>query len=136
MPFRTTVAGDVFQRKLDECFGKVKQVIIIADDVMVAGYKPDHSGHNQTFTSLLQTAWKCNVKLNYDKLQYKKDEVDFFDKTYTTSCHKPVKSKVSAIRAMASLTNKKQVQSFIGMINYLSKISPRLAVLAEPIREL
>ena len=33
-------------------------------------------------------------------------------------------------------TNKKQVQSFIGMINYLSKFPTRLSKLAEPIREL
>ena len=31
---------------------------------------------------------------------------------------------------------KKEVQSFIGMINYLSKFSPRLTEIAEPIREL
>ena len=33
-------------------------------------------------------------------------------------------------------TSKKQVQSFIGMVNYLSKFSARLSELAEPIREL
>ena len=33
-------------------------------------------------------------------------------------------------------TNKKQVQSFIGMINYLSKFLARLSEIAEPIREL
>ena len=37
---------------------------------------------------------------------------------------------------MPPLTNKKQVQSFIGMINYLSKFSPRLSKLVEPIRQL
>ena len=36
---------------------------------------------------------------------------------------------------MPLLTNKKQVQSFIGMIKYLSKFSPRLSEFAEPIRE-
>ena len=126
MPFGATVAGNVFQRKLDECFGKLKQVVIIADDIVVVGYKPDHSDQDQVFTSLLQTAQKCNIKLNYDKLQYKKDKVDFFGETYTTSSHKPTKSKVSAITAISSLTNKKQVQSFLGMINYLSNFSPRL----------
>ena len=80
MPFGATVAGDVFQRKLDECFGKLKQVIIITDDIMVVGYKPDHSDHDQAFTSLLQTAQKCHVKLNFDKLQYKQNEVDFLVK--------------------------------------------------------
>ena len=136
MPFGATVAGDVFQRMLDECFGKLKQVIIIADEIMVVGYKLDHSDHNQAFTSLLQTAQKCNVKLNYDKLQYKHNEIDFFGETYTISGHKPARSKVSAITAMPSPTNKKQVQSFIDMINYLSKFSLRLSELAEPIREL
>ena len=107
MPFGATVAGDVFQRNVGECFGKLKQVIIIGDDIVVAGYKPDHSDHEHAFTHLIQTAQKCNVKLNYDKLQYKKDEVDFFGKTYTTNGHKPAKSKVSAITAMPSPTNKK-----------------------------
>ena len=32
MPIEVTVAGDVLQHKLDQCFGKVKQVIVIADD--------------------------------------------------------------------------------------------------------
>ena len=56
MPFVATVAGDVFQRKLDECFGKLKQAIIITDNIMVVGYRPDHSDHDQTFTNLLQAA--------------------------------------------------------------------------------
>ena len=43
---------------------------------------------------------------------------------------------MSAITSMPSLTNKKQEQSFIGMINYLSNFSLGLSELAEPIREL
>ena len=56
MPFGATVASDVFQCKLDECFGRIKQVIIIVDDILIVGYKPDHIHHNQAFTNLLQTA--------------------------------------------------------------------------------
>ena len=54
-------------------------VFIITDDIMVVGYKPDHSDQHPAFTSLLQTAQKCNVKLNFDKLQYKKNEVDLIN---------------------------------------------------------
>ena len=107
MPFGATVVGDVFQGKLDECYGKIEQVIIIADDIMIVGYKPDHIDHDQVFTTLLQTAKKCNVKLNYDKLHYKKNEVEFFGETYTTSGYGPSKDKVSAVTSMPSLTNKK-----------------------------
>ena len=78
MPFGATVADDVFQYKLDECFGKIKQVIIIADDIMIVGNKPNNGNHDQAFTTLLQTAQMCNVKLNCDKLQYKQVEVAFW----------------------------------------------------------
>ena len=67
------------------------------------------------------------MKLSYDKLQNKQDEVEIFGGTYTTSGHKPSKDKVAAITSMPSPNNKKQVWSFIGMINYLSKFSPRLS---------
>ena len=74
--------------------------------------------------------------MNFDKLQYKKTEVDFFGKTYTTSGWKPTQSKVSAITEMPAPNCKKQVQSFSGMVSYLSKFSVRLSELVEPIREL
>ena len=49
---------------------------------------------------------------------------------------KPSQSKVKAITEMLPPQSKKQVQSLIGMINYLSKFSARLSELAEPICEL
>ena len=57
MPFGATVAGDVFF-KLDLCFGKINQVIVIADNFMIVGKKPNH---DQALTTLLETARKCNV---------------------------------------------------------------------------
>ena len=136
MPFGTAVAGDVFQCKLDHYFGQIKNVILIADAIMIVGKKTSHSDHDQALTTLLDTARRYNVHLNYDKLQYRKQEVDFFRETYTTSGHKPTQSKVSAITAMPAPTCKKQVQSFIGMINYLSTFSAQLSELAELIRKL
>ena len=76
------------------------------------------------------------MQLNYEKLQYNKDEADFFGETYTASGHMSAQSKVSSITAMPAPTCKKQVQSFIGMINYLSKFSAKLSELVKPIREL
>ena len=78
MPFGTTVEGDVFQGKLNQCFGQIKTVIVIADDIMIVGKKTSHSDHDQTLTIMLDTTRRCNVCLNYDKLQYKKQEVDIF----------------------------------------------------------
>ena len=37
MPFGATIAMDVFQCKVNQCFDKIKQVIVIADDIMIVG---------------------------------------------------------------------------------------------------
>ena len=136
MPFGITVAGDVFQRKLDECFSHIENLIVIADDDMVVRKKENHRDHDIAFTTLLHTARKCNIKLNYDKLKFKCKEVNFYGETYTTDGHKPVQDKVQAIVKMPPPSNKKEAQSFIGMINYLTKFSPRLTELSKPVREL
>ena len=120
MQFGATVAVDVFQHKLDQCFGLIKEVIVIADDIMIVGKQQNHRDNDVTLTTLLDTARKCNVRLKFDKLQYKETEVDFFGETYITSGCMPATGKVSALTGMAAPTCKKQVQSFIGMVIYLS----------------
>ena len=80
MPFGVTVAGNVFQHKLDQCFGHIKQVIVIAFNIMIAGKKPNHRNHAQAIATLLETARRCNMQLNYEKLHCKKEEVAFMVK--------------------------------------------------------
>ena len=48
---------------------------------IIVGYKANHSDHDTAFTKLLQTARENNVKLNFQKLQYKQTQVDFFGET-------------------------------------------------------
>ena len=44
---------------------------------MVIGKQDNHKDHDLAFTTLLQTARRCSVKLNYDKLKFKCTEVIF-----------------------------------------------------------
>ena len=67
---------------------------------MVVGKKQNHRDHDIALTSLLETAKRNNVYLNYDKLQYKKMVVNFFGETYMTSAQKPAQTKVSLITSM------------------------------------
>ena len=136
MPFGATVAGDVFQRKLDFIFLNLENVMIVADDIMVIGYQEDEWNHDKAFTQLLVTAKINNIKLNFDKIQYKQKEVEFFGKTYTTQGHKPSDTKIKVITEMPKSTTLKDLQTFLGMVQYLGKFLPRMAEIAEPLRDL
>ena len=109
MPFGIIVAGDMFQCKLDECFGQIKNLTVIADDIMVIGRKQNHKDNDVVFTMMLQTARKCNIKLNFKKRQYKWIQVNFYGKTYTTNGHKPAQSKITTIDKMPCPSSKKEV---------------------------
>ena len=83
-------------------FQSHKNVIVIADDIMLVGRKHNHKDHDLAFTMLLQMARKCNVKVNYEKLQYKCMKVNFYGETYTTDGCKPAQSKITTIVKMPS----------------------------------
>ena len=136
MPFGISVAGDVFQRKIDECIGDIRNVHCIADDIMIVGYETDHSDHDKALTNLFQKAERCNLKLNLEKIQYKQPAVSFFGETYTTTGCKPNPGKVEAIKTMKQPENKKELQLFLGLCQYLTKFIPELASLSEPLRSL
>ena len=59
---------------------------------MVVGKKQNHRDHDLALTDLLETARRYNIRLNYDKLQYKKTEIDFFGETYMINGCKPAQT--------------------------------------------
>ena len=79
---------------------------------------------------------KNNIKLNLKKNQYKQKEVEFFSETYTTQGCKPSDTKAKTIMEMLKPTSLKDLQTFLGIVQYLSKFSPRIAEIAEQLRDL
>ena len=61
MPFGATVAGGIFQIKLDSIFLHLENIMTIADDIMVMGYQEDEQDHDIAFTKLLETMKKNNI---------------------------------------------------------------------------
>ena len=129
MPFAATVAGDIFQRKLDSIFLHLENAMIIADNIMAIGYQEDELDHDIAFMKLLETTKKNNIKLNFNKIQYKQKE--FLVNLHTTQGCKSSNTKVKAITGMPKPVNLKDIQTFLGMVQYLSKFSPRIAEIAE-----
>ena len=101
---------------------------------MVVGYEQDHSDHDRALTNLLQRAEKCNLKFNLHKIQYKKKKCHSLEKHTQQQAENPDPSKVEAIRTMKQPENKKELQSFLGLCQYLTKFTPELVNLSEPLR--
>ena len=77
-----------------------------------------------------------NLKLNIAKIQYCQKKVTFFGETYTVDGHQPMPNKVQAVTEMTTPTSVTELQCFLGMCNFLSKFSPRMAEISEPLHQL
>ena len=78
LPFGTNVSGDYHQQGIDSIYGKLDNVIGIADDLLIWGNEEDGSNHDCAFQSVLETTHKNNLKLNIAKIQYRQKKVTFF----------------------------------------------------------
>ena len=48
LPFTAALAGDMFQRKIDEILKDIPNVFGIVDDILVAGYEADDKDHDES----------------------------------------------------------------------------------------
>ena len=76
------------------------------------------------------------MKFNPDKFQFKVEETSFFGLTWTSQGLKPDDEKVRCIVDMQPPQNLTELQSFMGMINYLNRFSPVISQISDPLRQL
>ena len=134
LPFGLTCSGDVFQEKMDIVFGKLEGLSGIVADTFVYGI--GEAQHDQHILNILDTARENNVRFNPDKFQFKVNKASFFRLTWTPEGFRPDKNKIKAVRNMPPPKNLADLQSFMGMINYLNRFSPIIAQTSEPVRQL
>ena len=134
MPFGVILSQDIFQRKLDEVYRGIPNVMGIADGILICGSTDQE--HDQAFTGMLKATGKHNVSLNSEKLQFKQPQVDFYGHTLTKNGIQPAGEKLEAISNIKTPSNVKELQTILGMVTYLNRYSAKLANMTSLLREL
>ncbi|XP_028404008.1 uncharacterized protein K02A2.6-like [Dendronephthya gigantea] len=134
MPFGLRMSQDVFQFKIDEVYRNCLGAAGIADDITVHGQ--DESNHDLHLHDAMERTRMAGIKLNREKCIIKTAECSFFGMVYTANGVKPDPEKVIAIQNMEPPKDKKELHTFLGMVNYLAPFMPNLASHTAPLREL
>lgn len=121
---------------MNKNFGDLRNVLSICDDIIVYGFEEDGSDHDEALKQLMLRAREKNCKFNSEKFVVKTSEIPFFGHIISKHGIKPDPKKVEAIMQMQPPEDVKQLTSFLGLVNYLNKFSPRLATLTKPLRDL
>ena len=110
------------QRRMHEVCQGLDGVAVIADDILVYGCGDTEDAN---LTALLKRARETNLKLNRKKLM-----------GHRLTAKGVQSAKVKAIVEMPSPQSTKAVERFLGCVTYLSRFSPQLAEMVQPIRQL
>ena len=106
----------------------------IADDMIIFG-KTDQE-HDGNLLNLLEVCRKNNLTLNLDKMQFRLPKVSFFGHSWSNRGLSADPKKIEAVKRMELPQDVEMMRSFLGLINYLNRFSPRLAELSDPLREI
>ena len=132
MPFEAKMSQDVFQLRMDAILEQCPGVIGIHNDMVIFGV--DQEDHDANLINLLNVCQKEELVLNSKKLELQRERVTFFGAEYSTQGMHPDPKKVQGITEMTAPTEKQQLQSFLGMVNYMGTFIPNLSHHTEPLR--
>ena len=134
LPMGSKVASDIFQRMLDSVYIGLPGVTGIADDMVIFGRNEEE--HDRNLILFLETTRKNGLVLNKKKLQFKKEEVSFFGHRWNSTGISPDPKKTESILKMQFPPDKETMHSFLGLVNFLNRYTPKLAELCSPLRKL
>ena len=134
MPFGIRSASEVFQKHNEAVFADIPGLHIVADDLIIAANDIDE--HDKILHQTLQRAEDRNIKLNFDKLQLRMNEVKYLGTIVTPNGIKPDPTKVEAILGMPTPTDKAGVKRLLDITNFLAAHIPDISTITAPVRDL
>ena len=104
------------------------------DDILIHG--KTQGEHDERLQKVLQRLQEARVTLNLEKCQFATKSVKFLGHVIDSSGIRPDQDKVMAIQKVPVPANVGDVRRFLGMVNQMSKFSPNLAEITQPLSEL
>ena len=136
MPFGLTNAPSTFQSIMNHILEVFlnKFVVVYLDDILIfSDTLEEHVKHVETVLKVLKDN---NFTLAKKKCEWAKTEISYLGHVIGNGEIKPDDQKISIIKDWKRPENVKQVQQFIGFINYYHKFIRNFAQIAKPLFEL
>ena len=134
LPVGLVSVQDVFQNKVDQTFEGLPVVVAIGDDIVVFG--KTEAELDEYMDNVMKRTQEVGLCLIPDKCVVKSHRIKFFGNHRSSKGLEPYPDKIAAIVDMTPPTNAPELQSFLGMVNYLSRYTPDLATITAPLRDL
>ena len=135
LPFGLSVSQDIFQKHMDDIIRKSGPGVIgIADDFIVHGENTEE--HDKALHRVMKVAKEHGLVFRAEKCHIRQAEIEFFGLQWSKDGMKPHVKKCDDIKRRPPPRNVQELQSFLGLIQYLSPFIPHLSDLTRTLRQL
>jgi hypothetical protein len=134
LPFGIHSAQEVFHKRIYQSFSDINKIETDIDDILVWG--TNGKEHNDSLIKCLDRAEEIGMTMNIDKCEFKTTELTYLGHRLTQEGVHADEEKIKAICKMPIPEDKKAIQRFLGMTNYIAKFLPNLSEVTAPLRQL
>ncbi|KAI0988108.1 hypothetical protein GJ496_008428 [Pomphorhynchus laevis] len=124
MPFGISTAPIVFQRYVNQILQGIPKVAAYLDDSIITGKTSNE--HLDNLHKVLERLKQAGVKVKREKCSFLQERVKFLGHVIPKDCIQACPNKLEAIQKMSTPTNKGELRSFLGAVNYLNRFISNL----------
>lgn len=133
MPFGLRNAAQTFQRFMNQVLRGLDFVFGYLDDTLVAS--KDEDEHREHLRILFERLEEYGVTIHPAKCVFGVDSLDFLGHHISADGIRPTEEKVQTIQNFPTPNSVKQLQRFVGMVNYYNRFIPNLAQIFAPFHD-
>lgn len=135
LPMGLCNSPDIFQEKMSDLMRGLEFVRAYIDDLLVLT-KGNFDEHLDNLELVLQRLQVAGLKVNAVKSFFARGELEYLGYWITRQGVQPVSKKVNAILNIAEPKNRKELRSFIGLVNYYRDMWIRRSHILAPLARL
>ena len=130
-----TVMPTEFQRIMEDILINISNVFVFIDDILIVT-KGTKEEHEEKVREVFRKLDSRKLQLKEEKCKIAKNEIDWLGFNISEKGIKPLNEKVQGITEKLKPKNLKELRSYLGAVNQLTKFIPGLAQITEPFRDL
>ena len=131
MPFGLCNSQATYQRLMDKTLQGLEHVQSFVDDCLI--YSETFEGHVKDLDAVLERLRRANIQLRADKCHFAYKEVDFLGHRISEEGRWPLEASKEKLRRFPQPQSMRELQGFLGSINYYRSYIPRMAQIASPL---
>ncbi len=133
MPFGLKNAGMSFQRLIDRIISGMDFVFGYLDDLLI--FSSDEAVHLRHLQQVLEKLQQFGLVLNAGKCVFAQPSVEYLGHVVSAEGARPLPVNVEAILARPRPSTVKDLQGFLGMVNFYRRFMPRAAATLLPLTD-